>query len=585
MNTIWQEAKYDIQSVEILEESGLSPLISRILSTRKLHSREKVQDFLNLSLKKLHDPFLLPGIQPAINRIVDAIQQNERIFVWGDYDVDGITATATVITALKLFGANFEYHVPHRQIDGYDIKEESVVKVKAKKAKLLITVDCGILAFAAAEKAKEIGLDLIITDHHTPSSDGKIPDCIAVINPKLSNIYPFDGLAGVGIAFKVMCALAARLNYPIKTLIEQTLDLVALGTVADMAPMIDENRILVHHGCKYLNTSKKLGVNALLKVSRTQSIDSTNIGFTLGPRINAVGRIADPITALNLLICTDENDAIILAQELEQNNLLRQKVQERAVKEAITIVNENYNPAKDQCIVLAKSDWPAGVVGLVSAKLAEIYNVPSLVAQIKDDHFAKGSCRSAREINILECLKHPKCFELFKQNPDGSRVVGGHGFAAGFTIHADNIDLLRTELSAYIKEHYSNIDDDVRIIKYDGIVMASDINKNTINTIKKLAPFGNDNKIPILLLKKQKIESCTLLSNEKHLKFVFSNDLSGFSKHSIYGMWWQQGARLNEFTNVDYADILFKFDFSSELDRITIFIEDIKPLTFKNNDE
>ena len=563
MNTIWNEKKYDPSVTDELEEIGLNPLISKVLAGRDLDNEDKIKEFFNLSLSKLHDPFALPNIKPALDRIQKAIESNEKIFVWGDYDVDGITATATVITVLKMLNANFEYHVPHRQLDGYDIKEESVNKAFKSGATLLITVDCGILAFAAAERAKTIGLDLIITDHHTPSEDGTLPDCLAVINPKINDEYPFKGLAGVGIAFKVMVALASQMGHSVKDVVKETIEFVALGTVADVAPMIDENRILVYHGCKNLNDSKKPGVKALLRVSRATNIDSTNIGFTLGPRINAVGRLADPRSALDLLTCNNLIDEEELAHELEQNNLQRQNIQAKAFKDAVAALEAAYDPKQDQCIVMASKEWPVGVAGLIAGKLAETYNVPALVAHIKEDGYAKGSCRSAKRINILECLKSENCVKHFRLKGN-QRVVGGHAFAAGFEIPEENVDDLRLSLSQEIKKRYPDLDDENKIIQYDAVIKSYELNDKTINDIRRISPFGESNPIPVFLLKKAKIEEISQISQGKHLKFSVSLPTSGFTTNFINVLWWQHGHQYENLSDAKHIDVLFNFDFAAD---------------------
>ena len=580
LNTIWNKKEYDSSVVDDLEEIGLNPLVSKVLAGRGLTDESSVKEFFNLSLTKLHDPFLLPNINVALDRIIKAIEANEKIYVWGDYDVDGITATATVVTVLRKLNANFDYHVPHRQLDGYDIKEESINKAHKEGATLIITVDCGILAFAAAERAKKLNIGLIITDHHTPSDDGLLPDCLAVINPKISDEYPFKGLAGVGIAFKVMVALAHRMNYPAKKIIKDTIEYVALGTVADIAPMIDENRILVYHGCKNLNNSEKPGISALLKVSRVANIDSTNIGFTLGPRINAVGRLADPRTALDLLICEDIIDAEILAHELEQSNLQRQILQGKAFKDAVAELELTCDPKQDQCIVIASKAWPAGVVGLIAGKLADTYNVPSLVAHIKEDGFAKGSCRSARRINILECLKSENCIKYFKEKGT-QRVVGGHAFAEEFEIPEENVNDLRKALSKEIKTRQPNLEEDNKILQYDAVIKSYELNNKTINDIRRISPFGEQNPIPIFLLRKAKVGECTQISEGKHLKFNVSLETEGFSSNYLNVLWWQHGDLYDEFAGKEYIDVLFNFDFAADKNgffsrTLSLFALDIK---------
>jgi len=370
------------------------------------------------------------------------------------------------------------------------------------------------------------------------------------------------------------------MNYPIKNVIESTIEYVALGTVADIAPMIDENRILVYHGCKALNNSEKPGILALLRVSRVTNIDSTNIGFTLGPRINAVGRLSDPRTALDLLTCDNLIDAEELAHEMEQSNLQRQIIQAKAFTTAQKELEENYDPKKDQCIVMASESWPAGVVGLIAGKLAETYNVPSLVAHIKEDGYAKGSCRSAKRINILECLKSKNCVELFRKKGD-QYVVGGHAFAAGFEVSEDNIDALRSALSAEIKSRYPDTDEENKIFNYDAVIKPYELNDASIKDMRKISPFGEQNPIPVFLLKKAKIEEISQISQGKHLKFSVSLPTDGFTTNFINVLWWQHGDQYDDFVDVKYIDILFNFDFAADKKgffsrTLSLFAVDIK---------
>lgn len=576
MTNEWIEKKVDENVIFLLEDQGFNPLIAKLLALKGIESSQEAGDFMNLSLAKLHDPFDLPYISEAIDRIIEAIKKKENIFVWGDYDVDGITSTAVVITTLKLLGAKFIFHVPHRVDDGYDIKPDSIDKMLERGAELIITVDCGIVAFEAAKYAKSKGVDLIITDHHTPHENGKIPDCLAVINPKISDSYPFKDLAGVGIAFKFMCALAFKLGFPIKKLIKHTIEFVALGTVADVAPMTGENRILVHHGCIGLNNTKKIGVKSLLKVSRTQNIDSTNIGFTLGPRINAVGRLYDPLIALRLLITEDEDEALILSQEMEQANLERQKIQQEAIEQATEHLELNHDPKEDRCIVMASPQWPVGVVGLIAGKLSEKHSVPSLIAHVKPDKYAKGSCRSAQNINILECLKSKECYSLFKEKQDGTKILGGHAFAAGFEISIDNVDLLRKELSSYIKRKYPDLSFERKTIYYDHVIKISEINEKTVKEIIRLAPFGSENLFPIFRIKNCSVESVTTVSSGKHLKFSLFSSIKGFADKKFTAMWWNKGQDLDEYVNANKIEILGQLDASENTKwDPTVFITDV----------
>lgn len=528
-------------------------------------------------MSNLHDPFLLPNIDVAIDRVIKAIRNKEKIFIWGDYDVDGITSTAVMITALKKFNANLDWKVPHRITDGYDIKRQSIDYVLSKNTDLLISVDCGVVAFDAINYANEKSLDVIITDHHTPREDGEIPKCLAVINPKIKqSVYPFHGLAGVGIAFKFVCAIAQKLQYPIKDLVNDTIDLVALGTVADVAPMIDENRILVKYGCARINKSTKPGIQNLIRVSRTKKVDSTNIGFTLGPRINAVGRLYDPDIALRLLLSDDDEEAHELAYDMESANNERQKLQKDLYEHAFQYVSENFNIEKDKCIIVAEKGWNPGLVGLIAGKLAEHFRVPALVASVKDDGIAKGSCRSAQGIDILKCLKHPKCLELFHEKQDGSKIVGGHSFAAGFEIPYKNIDQLRSNLSKVINKNYDLNLENKEII-YDYKISLQSISKNLIADILNFSPFGADNHLPIFLVKNVVVDEISTISDNKHIKLTLTSDSKDFYNNKVRAFWWHQGHNINKFINCKKADVLLTVDILDESDYLpSAYIVDLK---------
>jgi single-stranded-DNA-specific exonuclease len=341
--------------------------------------------------------------------------------------------------------------------------------------------------------------------------------------------------------------------------------------------MIDENRILVYHGCKQLNKSEKPGINALLKASRTKYVDSTNIGFTLGPRINAVGRLEDPTMALDLMLTDNELVSDAIAQQLEKLNLKRQTVQATALQEAIEIVNDQFDTKKDKCIVLAHENWPPGIVGLISGRLSEKYSVPSLVGNIKNNGYVKGSCRSAQGIDILKCLKSDKCIELFKQKSDGTPILGGHAFAAGFEVHKDNIDLLRKNLSRYIGSNYIDLTFGEQVYSYDTNILVSDINSRVINDIMKISPFGADNRTPIFLVKNIVISEISTVSAGKHLKIKFESSISGYNNKIFTALWWSKGEMINDLSPGDKMNALVEIDLSNFDERFpTVFITDAR---------
>lgn len=589
IETIWKLKTGNKQLIrELAYELDIPQSIAQVMVNRNIDTVKKANNFLNLDIKKLHNPYKLPDAMAAIERISKAINNQEKIFVWGDYDVDGITSTAIVVTALQKMGANLEYKVPHRMEDGYDIKVQSVDEAIYRKAQLLISVDCGILAFETAEYAKKSNLDLIITDHHHPSDDGKIPDCIAVVNPnrddpaypgehyKTDNNfkrYPFDYLAGCGIAFKLMLGLAKYRNLNIIEYIDDLIEFAALGTVADVAPMIDENRVIVSYGCQCLSRSIKPGVKELLRIANVKEVSTTSIGFQIGPRINAIGRLADSGTALNLLLAENEIIASMLAAQLDNANRKRQEQQEIATNKAINYVNENFDLENEHILIVGANDWHQGLIGLIAGKLVEMFNKPTLVCSFKNDGYAKGSCRSTKDFNILNALKSEGAWELFKKRSDGSTVCGGHAFAAGFELAIENIDKLRKALNSYAQDKLGS-PSNKKIIDIDARMPFHELNFKNYKELVKLSPFGAVNTNPIFITKNLKIKEIKSLSNGKHIKLKLSD---GEDK-TINAVGWKKGHLKEILSSDDSVDIVYTIDLDtySGYNNLLLILEDIK---------
>jgi len=567
----WQMRQYDQDIARELAYELEMPLpIASVCVARGLTTPQEVDNFCLLEMKKLHNPWLLPDIIPVVDRLVNAINDKEKIFVHGDYDVDGVTATAVVVTALRKMGADINFHVPHRIYDGYDIKPSSIDRALSADATLFISVDCGILAFETAAYAKSKDIDLIITDHHTPNQDGTVPDCIGVINPnRLDSTYPFPGLAGVGIAFKVMMALANKMGYSVKELSTELLEYVALGTVADVAPMIDENRSLVALGCRYLTNSSKAGVRELLRVAGVKEVDTMSIGFSLGPRINAVGRLADSYTALELMLETSERRAKFLAEQLNSANNRRQHQQEQATQEALELIPDNIE--EYSILLIAAKGWHPGLVGLVAGKIAEQYGKPTLVCTIKDDGICRGSARSVEGFNIIEAIKSPECNDLFTKS-------GGHPFAAGFDFPESNIDILRERLNDFARKKTDGKGiKGVRIIHIDARIQPGEINETLYKSLSKLSPFGNDNPEPVFIVKNMKIIKTSTVGKEgKHLKLR----LKGLKDTDpwIDAVAWRKGSENPTYCEDAIVDVVFKLSKNEWQGRIalSLTIEDLK---------
>lgn len=575
LETVWKVKPIDQATVaELAFEMEIPRPIAALYVQRGLTTPEHVKSYQDFSRKRLHNPYLLPDIEKAVKRLSCAIDSKERIYVHGDYDVDGVTSTAVITHGLTLMGANFSYQVPHRVADGYDVKPSTVDKALEDGATLLMTVDCGIVAFDTAIYAKEKGVDLLITDHHTPSPDGKIPECVAVVNPsRHDSQYPFTGLAGVGVAFKVMIALGHSRGFSASKLTDELIEYVALGTVADVAPMIDENRILVKLGCEKLTHSDKAGIRELLKVAGVKTVNTTAIGFFLGPRINAIGRMADAETALRLMLETNENRAALLAHQIDTANKRRQDDQEQVVKEAIAMVPEDMSNVG--IVVVGAKGWHKGLVGLAAGKLAEQFGRPALVCAITEDGIAKGSCRSYADFHILDALRSEGCRELFSKKSNGDPICGGHAFAAGFEIPAANLKMLQDRLNEYAASIGSITTD--RVVTIDARIQPGEINTTTYGHMMVMSPFGSGNTEPVFLVQNMCVQKTdTVGAGGKHLKLKLRGPKSA-------GPWvnaiaWRRGDQKEVFCEGVKVDVVFKLsleEFRGRTD-LTMTVEDIR---------
>lgn len=568
---VWNQKPLDKSLVkEMAFELEIPEPSAAAFISRGLDSIEKAEIYCDMGLHKLHDPWMLPDITKAIDRLSKAINNGEHIHIHGDYDVDGITSVAVIVNTLRKLNANITYQVPHRILDGYDLKPTTVEQAKSNNVDLLISCDCGILAFDAAKKAKELGIDLIITDHHLPSDDGELPDCVAVINPnRKDSEYGFSDLAGVGVAFKFMWAVAQTYKLNKQEFIDDTIEYVALGTVADVAPMIDENRSLVALGCEQLAATKKQGIAHLLKVAGINKVNTTSIGFFIGPRINAVGRLADSMTALELMLEKDPHQAAYKAAQLDTMNKRRQDKQEQVLDEARALIDES-TLEETSILVLSAKGWHPGLIGLVAGKIAEEYGRPTLICTVDADGKAKGSCRSTRNFHILQALKSPGCFELFNK-------VGGHSFAAGFELSADKIPLLRENLNNYAKQITSDGIEAIKKIDIDAKINQMDITTETWKAIAKLAPFGSQNPEPIFIARNLMLaEIGTVGAEAKHMKLkIYAGK---YDNQWINALWWRNGHLAGHFSKDTAVDVVFKLSMEEYLGRtnLTMIIEDMR---------
>ncbi|MCF8018669.1 MAG: single-stranded-DNA-specific exonuclease RecJ [Vallitaleaceae bacterium] len=477
----------DIKVATIRSEMALSPIIARLLVNRGIDTKEAVYDYYNATTESFHDPFMMTDMKMAVKRILRSRDQEEKIMIYGDYDVDGVTSTSILYMFLEEIGCLVDYYIPDRHEEGYGINIEALTEVKDRGFKLLISVDTGITAVKEVAYSNEIGLDVIITDHH--ECQDVLPRGIAVLNPKREgDTYPFKMLAGVGVTFKLIQALARTTD--VENKIWKYLDLVAVGTIADIVPIYGENRTITKLAFQSMPTTWNKGLEALMKVSDLEGKKMTagRIGFGIGPRLNAAGRIKHAKEAVELFILNDTSKCMTIAEGLDQDNKNRQSLEKRIFEEAVALIEASSNPPNQKVIVVTSDSWHHGVIGIVASKLVEKYYRPIIILTIKDG-VASGSARSVEGFNLYLALKaNGHLFDKF----------GGHEMAAGMSLQENNIEALEKELNLYADEH---MEKDVLIpkLKVDMVMKLEDIGLELIEDIQKMEPFGMGNPEPTFI--------------------------------------------------------------------------------------
>ena len=528
--------------VEMSKTFKVSPLTAIIMYNRGIREDEDIRKFLARELSALHDPFLMKDMDKAVERIMKAVDNKEKITIYGDYDVDGITSIAILYKQLTKMGIEVGFYVPDRMVEGYGVNRDALDKIKSDGTKLIITVDTGITAVEEAEYAKSIGLDFIITDHHECKE--KIPDVYAAIDPKRKDCpYPFKSLAGVGVVFKLIQALAP--NEPLETLMDKYADLMCLGTVADISPLTDENRVIVTEGLKKFKTTKNVGLKALIDVSTNgKAITTSTIGYTIAPRINASGRLGCASTSVELFLTDDRAKAAELAESLCHENTLRQQTEQKMFKEALEYIEEHPEIENDDIIVIPHENWHHGIVGIVSSKITEKYYKPSILFAV-DGGSAKGSGRSVNGFNLFGALE---------DSSDLLEKFGGHELAAGLTIKPENIEEFRKRINNYAKGVTKNINR-VPEIALDAQIKVTYITIETVHDINRLQPFGVNNPTPAFSVRNIKIHRISTMSDGKHLRMTLYKD-GKYLDAVGFGM----GEYYNMFEEGDFIDVAFALD-------------------------
>ena len=484
-----------------------SECVARLLSRKGFHSAEEVENFLRPRLSSLSDPFLLPQMDAAVSRILAALDRQERIVLFGDYDVDGVTSLALLNEMLRAYGATPELFLPLRREEGYGLSRESVERcVKQHRPQLLIAVDCGTSSVREVADLKKRGVDVIVLDHHEPKS--ALPDCVAIVNPKLTQ-RGLEYLCSVGIVFKLCHALlktGALTGFDLKS----KLDLVALGTVADIVPLRGENRVLVQRGAIEIARTSRIGLRKLMQVAGVRvPILPEDIGYRLGPRLNATGRLSTAEQSLRLLLTQDESEAAVLAAELDQQNRERQEVEQKIFDAAIEEIDGQFDAARDAAIVAGAHGWHPGVLGIVASRIARKYHRPAIVVGFDENGIGKGSGRSIEGLNLVEALN--RC-------AGGLDNFGGHEMAAGLALREENFDLFAKAFRNAARELLSNEALQSRL-RLDHELAFTEIDVDFLRWHEMLQPFGNGNPQPLFLAREVEPVAPPRVMNEKHLLF------------------------------------------------------------------
>ncbi len=498
MARFWRFAPHDTAIVgRLAQDLQCSPLLARVLAARGQTTRDLALAFLRTELSDLHEPSLLPGVADAAEQITNALEAGRQITIYGDYDVDGVTATSILWHCLSLAGGKVDYYIPSRLEEGYGLNCDAIRTLHEEDPdRLVITVDCGIASVKEAALARELGLDLIITDHHNFAEE--LPTANVLVHPRLPDTdCPFTDLCGAGVAFKLAWAVCQRLGDGTKAspkmrqFLISAVGLAALGTVADLVPLHGENRIIVSYGLQVLSTSQGPGLDALMQVAKlteNKELSSEDIGFSLAPRLNAAGRLGQARLAVELLTTNNEQRAISLANHIDQLNQNRQTVERRIFKQAKELVAENEGWDEHVALVLVHPEWHPGVIGIVASRVAERFERPTvLIALNEEEQLGQGSGRSFADFDLhaglAACAEHLVTF-------------GGHRAAAGVRVTADNIDAFRDALNAYTKEHHQPTSRDVEQ-KVDAEISFGELTHGAVKDLDRLGPFGMQNRRPV----------------------------------------------------------------------------------------
>lgn len=510
MQSKWElvESRPHEEIENLSRQSSIPYAVARILINRGIDTPEQVDRFFNPNTSHLYDPFLMLDMDKAVDRIVKALGQRERIAIYGDYDVDGITSASMLYLILKDLGGDVIPYIPDRQNEGYGISELGILELQKSGASLIISVDCGITSIKEAKVATALGIDLIISDHHEPGDS--IPNALAVCDPKREGCgYPFKELSGVGVAYKIAQGIIQKLNLE-NEYTEKYMDLVALGSAADIVPLVDENRVFVKLGLEKINNLPEVGLAALIEVAciKAGKIEVGDIVFGIAPRINAVGRLGSALRAVKLLTTRDRASSRQIAQVLEDENRRRKDIDNATLEEAVREIEQTINPLEARSLVLSREGWHPGVIGIVASRLIERYYRPTVMITIENGQ-GKGSARAIAKFDIYQALK--ACGDLLLQ-------FGGHKYAAGLTIAAENIPEFKRRFEQVCREIIPE-EDLVPKIKIESEISLDEITPEVVASLKRFAPFGPKNNRPNFFSRGLEVLDIPRIVGSNHLKF------------------------------------------------------------------
>ncbi len=543
MQKTWCLKKYDEEKIEKIKSTyNVSDIMAKLLMSRNIEFQD-IYMFLNGTIDDLYDPYDIKDMEKIVDRIDVALKKHEKVCIYGDYDVDGITSITIMYKFLTKLGIDIMYYLPDRLVEGYGINNNALDEIKSQGVSLIITVDCGITAIEEIEYAKKIGLDVCITDHHECTEN--LPDAYAIINPKRKDDNSkFKMLAGVGVAFKCLMAIAEKYNLAKEEYLKY-LDIVSIGTISDIVPLVGENRIISKYGLKMMEKTKNLGLKELLKIVNYKDIDSMMVSFGMAPRINACGRMGNASAAVKLLLEKDDQKAEKIAMELDELNQERKNVESIIYNQALDIIKKE-NLEDKNSIVLYNSSWHNGVIGIVASRLVNMYYKP-VILLTKEHGFIRGSGRCPSGFSLYDALS--ECKELLIQ-------FGGHELAAGLSIDEKNIEAFIEKFEEVVKNRKYTICD--QIINIDSVISRKNLNAQIIKDIRALKPYGQSNQVPIFLYKGLKVAAIRTIKDDKHLKLVLKDD-----KSLIDAVGFSLGIRRDEIRIGDKIDVVANIELNS----------------------